>query len=220
MEIAPVSLCPANQEPVQIADSRPSMFGMNSVAKDWGRAAALLVLAAGIVRSDPAEAQRAQTFDSVTIDQTSLPVLGKIIPINSAATYAVDPSTATISRISGNAIRVGQSGAVSIPTVTITCDRSVLSSAVCGKGTVMAVTISSTSSARARITAFSISPVAGAPVTWGATTTSGNQLSFNITFTDAKTTVASFKLGMTVQIAASGATGNIALPYTVTISRP
>jgi len=57
-------------------------------------------------------------------------------------------------------------------------------------------------------------------VTWGATTTSGNQLSFNVTFTDAKNTVASFKLGMTVSIEASGATGAIALPYTVTISRP
>jgi hypothetical protein len=196
------------------------MFGMDAKAKDLCKAAALLVLAAGIVRPDAAQAQRAQTFDSVTIDQESLPNLGKVIPINSAASFRVDPSTGSITRISGNAVRPGNSSTVSTPTVTITCNRSILSSAVCSKNTVMAVTISSTSSARARISAFAISPVPGAPVTWGATTTSGNQLSFNVTFTDAKNTVASFKLGMTVSIEASGATGAIALPYTVTISRP
>ena len=196
------------------------MSGMNAEAKIWRRAAVLLVSAAWIICPDAAQAQRAQTFDRVTIDQTSLPVLGKIIPLNSAATYRVDPATGDISRISGNAVRVGNNSIASVPTVTISCDRSILSSAVCSKGTVMGVTISSTSSARAQITAFAISPVPGAPVTWGATTASGNQLSFNITFTDAKTTVASFKLGLTVQIAASGATGDIALPYTITISRP
>lgn len=196
------------------------MFGMDAEAKVWRRAAILLALTAGIVRPDTVQAQRAQTFDRVTIDQTSLPALGKIIPLNSAATYRVDPATGSLSRISGNAVRVGNNSTVSTPTVTITCDRSILSSAVCSKGTVMAVTISSTSSARAQITAFTIAPVPGAQVTWGSATTSGNQLSFNITFSDAKTTVASFKLGLTVQITASGATGDIALPYTVTISRP
>lgn len=195
------------------------MFGMEAEGKSWRRTAVLLVLAAGIISPGAAQAQRAQTFDRVTIDQASLPALGKVIPNNSAATFRIDPATATIVRISGNAIRVGN-GTASIPTVTINCDRSVLSSTVCSKGTVMGVTISSNSSSRAQITAFTISPVAGTPVTWGATTTSGNQLSFNVTFTDAKTTVASFKLGMTVQISATGTTGDIALPYTITISRP
>jgi hypothetical protein len=195
------------------------MFGMEAEGKSWRRAAALLALAAGFVSPGAAQAQRAPTFDRVTIDQTSLPNLGKVIPNNSAATFRIDPATASVTRISGNAIRIGSSTA-SIPTVTINCDRSVLSSTNCAKGTVMRVTISSTSISRAQITAFAISPVAGAPVTWGATTTSGNQLSFNVTFTDAKTTVASFKLGMTVQILATGTTGDIPLPYTITISRP
>ena len=195
------------------------MFGMEAEGKSWRRAAVLLVLAAGIVCPGAAQAQRAQTFDRVTIDQTSLPALGKVISNNSVSTFRIDPATASIVRISGNAIRT-RNGTVSIPTVTINCDRSVLSSTVCSKGTVMGVTISSTSSSHAQITAFAINPVAGSPVTWGATTASGNQLSFNMTFTDAKTTVASFKLGMTVKISATGPTGDIAMPYTITISRP
>ena len=220
MLIVPASFLPLRDKQVQILYSRQRMFGTDAEAKNWARAAALLVLAAGIVQPDAAQAQRAQTFDRVTINQTSLPNLGKVIPIGSASTsFSIDPASAVVTRISGNAQRSGPS-VVTLPTVTINCDRSLLSSAVCSKGTVMGVTISSTSSARAQITAFAITPVAGSPVTWGATTTSGNQLSFNITFTEPKNTVASFKLGMTVQVSSSGNSGDIALPYTITISRP
>lgn len=192
------------------------MFGTRFVATYWSRITALLAVAICVVYPETAYAQ---SSDSAAITSANFALPRVVAPSGTASTIRVNPSSGSVQRVNGNAQLLGQFQ-TGIPTVTITCDRSVISSSNCNRNTVMSVTISSTSSARARLSMITVSPVSG-QVTYGPMVRNGDQVSFTLTFTQNRgPQTASFRLGFDVVLAASGATGNIPLPYRVTISRP
>jgi hypothetical protein len=99
------------------------------------------------------------------------------------------------------------------------CKDSLLSSKKCTNGTVMNVTISSSSTLPM---AFERGQTSGANLTWSTPVSSANQLSFTITFSRAQqqSITATFKLGFMLDVLANSPTGQLSLPYTVSISRP
>lgn len=194
------------------------MPSITLLAKNCFKLAVPLALAACIIRPDAAHAQR--VTDSVRITNGDFTIPGRVVSSANQSEFRIDPQNGQIQRTAGDAILFGGPPLASLPMVTITCDRSILSSTNCGRNTVMTVTVSSSSNGRARIGSFDIAPVAGS-ATFSPMTRNGNQVSFTITFnSNNRPNVASFNLGVSVLITTSGATGDIPLPYTVTISRP
>lgn len=194
------------------------MPSIRLVAKNCFKLAVPLALAACIIRPDAAHAQR--VTDSVRITSGDFTIGGLVVASATQSEFRVDPQNGAIRRTSGDAIFIVGPASVSLPMVTITCDRSILSSTNCGRNTVMTVTVSSSSNGRARISSFDIAPVPGS-ATFSPMIRNGNQVSFTITFnSNNRPNVASFNLGVSVLVTTSGATGEMPLPYTVTISRP
>jgi hypothetical protein len=195
------------------------MRGITLIAKNCFKLAVALALAACVIRPDAAQAQ-ARVNDSLAIENSSFSIPGKVVASSTDSEFRINPVNGSIQRTYGNSQLIGNPNSVALPTVTITCDRSILSQANCGRNTVLTVTISSTASGRAAFNSFEISPLSGS-VTYGPMTRNGNQLSFTITFnSNSRPNVVSFRLGGSVLVSTTGATGNLSLPYTVTISRP
>ena len=157
----------------------------------------------------------AQAADSVVIDNATVPAMGKVATGSATSTFTVDGSTGAVARFSGDAVRVNSPGTVVTPTVTVTC-------APCSGNAAsrtMTVTVTSTGSGRATLTSFTRTNMSSG-VTFGGAVT-GSPLIFTILFpSGGGTNTASFKLGMTVQVANSGATGVRSLPYQISTSRP
>lgn len=192
------------------------MFGTRFVATYWSRIIVLLALAICVVYPETAYAQ---SSDTVAITGANFALPRVVVPNETASTIRANPSNGSIQRVNGNAQFMGPSQ-ISVPTVTITCDRSVLSSSNCNRNTVMSVTISSTSSSRARLSMITVSPMSGS-VTYGPMVRNGDQVTFNLTFNANRgPQTASFRLGFDVVLSASQQTGSMLMPYTVTISRP
>lgn len=195
------------------------MRGITFLAKNCFKLAVPLALTACVIRPDAAQAQ-ARVNDSVAIQNSTFSIPGKVVASSADSEFRINPINGSIQRTNGNAQLIGNPSSAAMPTVTITCDRSILSQANCGRNTVLTVTVSSTASGRARLASFEIFPLSGS-VTYGPMTRNGNQLSFTITFdSNTRPNVVSFRLGGTVVVSTSGATGNLSLPYTVSISRP
>jgi hypothetical protein len=191
---------------------------MHSFALMWKKTrAAIMGLICVIVAAIP-QSLCAQTVDRVTINNTAAPALGTIVRGSSTSKFRVAASTGAIARESGNAQRLNSTSTVSVPTVTILCADSLLSSKKCTPGTVMNVTISSSSTIPIE---FEIAETAVANVDFGARSTSRNPLTFSITFNrPQQQSTAVFKLGFMVDVLANSPTGQLSLPYTVSISRP
>ena len=186
-------------------------------AKVWIWAICMAVVAACAL-PQPACAQARKT-DSVTMTGSSAQ-LGKIVAGNTMGIFEVNPTTGAISKKSGGGQRLTQTSTVTTPTVTISCDLSLASSAVCNNGTVMTVTITSTAMTRVKLSTFTIGSTTGTSVVWGTPVSTANSTSFTVTFHDKKQTVASFRMGYQLDVGTTGSTGNMTLPYTVSISRP
>jgi hypothetical protein len=157
----------------------------------------------------------AQAADSIAIDNFTVPAMGKVAAGSVTSTFTVDGSTGTVARASGDAVRVNAPGTVSTPTITVSC-------APCNGNAasrLMTVTVTSTGSGRATLTSFTRTNMSSG-VTFGGAAT-GSPLVFTIQFPGGSgTSTASFKLGMTVQVANTGATGVRSLPYQISTSRP
>ena len=157
----------------------------------------------------------AYAADSIVIDNSTVPAMVKVAEGSATSTFTVDGSTGAVVRASGDAVRVNSPGTVSTPTITVTCSP-------CNGNTAsrtMTVTVTSTGSGRATITSFTRTNMSSG-VTFGSATT-GSPLVFTILFPSGSgTNTASFKLGMTVQVANTGATGLRSLPYQISTSRP
>jgi len=192
---------------------------MHSFALTWKKTrAAITCLICVIVGASPQSLCAQSTFDSVTINDDAAPALGTIVRGISNSKFKVAASNGAISREAGNAQRLTSGTTVNVPTVTISCNNSLLSSKKCTNGTVMGVTISSSATIPM---VFEIGQTSGANLTWSTPDTSGNQLSFTITFSRAQqqSTTATFKLGFVVNVLANSPTGQLSLPYTVSITR-
>jgi hypothetical protein len=157
----------------------------------------------------------AQAADSIAIDNSTVPAMGKVAAGSVTSTFTVDGSTGAVVRATGNAVRVNSPGTVSTPTITVTCAPCTGNAA----SRTMTVTVTSTGSGRATITSFTRTNMSSG-VTFGSATT-GSPLVFTIQFPGGSgPNTASFKLGMTVQVANTGATGVRSLPYQISTSRP
>ncbi len=192
---------------------------MHSFAMMWKKTrAAIMGLICVIVAASP-QSLCAQTFDSVTIDNAAAPALGTIVRGTVNSQFRVAASSGAISLESGNSRRLTAGSSMSVPTVTISCNFSLLSSRRCNNGTVMNVTIRSSATIPM---AFEIGQTSGANLTWSTPVPGTNQLSFTITFNrpQQQSTIATFKLGFMVDVLANSPTGQLSLPYTVSISRP
>lgn len=190
---------------------------MHSFAMMWKKTrAAIMGLICVIVAASP-QSLCAQTVDRVTINNTAAPALGTIVRGTVNSKFRVAASSGAISLdAGGNSRRLTAGSSVSVPTVTISCTVSVLSSRPCNNNTVMNVTI--TSSATIPV-AFVISETVNGDLTWSAPVGT-NQVNFNITFRRTRTSTATFKLGFLVDVLANSSTGQLSLPYTISISRP
>lgn len=154
--------------------------------------------------------------DNVAIDTSTAPAMGKVVPGSATSTFTVDGSTGSVALATGNAVRFNSPGTISTPTVTVTCASPCNGNAA---NRTMTVTVTSTGSGRATITSFTRTNMSSG-VTFNGNTT-GSPLSFTILFPmGSGANTASFKLGMTVQVATSGATGLRSLPYQISTSRP
>jgi hypothetical protein len=173
----------------------------------------------GLVAAAIPVAVIAQTFTTtVAISPTAAPTLGRVVGGTSVSTFSVDASSGTVTRLSGNAVRL-TSGSVTTPTITVVCKTN------CANSRVVNVTITAGAvTGRTSITNFTYSNFSSShsgTTTSGSTT--GSPLTFAIQFptgnggTDKSAT---FKLGMTTSVATTGARGDGAFAYTVSVVRP
>jgi len=191
---------------------------MHSFALTWKKTrAAITGLICVIVAASPQSLCAQSTFDSVAIDNTAAPALGKVVRGTADSRFQVSASSGAISRVYGNSQRLTSGTTASLPTVTILCKDSVLSSKKCTSGTVMSVTITNSATIPVH---FEIGQTSGANLTWSTPVKIGNQLIFTITFTKTNSTTATFKIGFLVDVLATSPTGQLSLPYTVSITRP
>jgi hypothetical protein len=182
---------------------------MHSFAMMWKKTrAAIMGLICVIVAAIP---QSLCAQDSVAINNPAAPALGTIVRGTVDSQFRVAASSGAISLDpGGNSRRLTAGSSVSVPTVTISCTN-------CGNNTVMNVTI--TSGATIPM-AFLISETVSDDLRWNIPVPGTNPLSFNITFRRPRTSTATFKLGFMVDVLANSPTGQLSLPYTVSISRP
>lgn len=193
------------------------MFVTLAKAKVWIWAISMAVVAAcALPQSASAQARKT---DSVTMTGSSV-AIGKIVAGDAMGVFALNPASGTITKTSGGGQRLTQTSTLNLPTVTISCDFSLASSAPCNNGTVMTVTITSTPTTRVKLGSFTIGSRTGTSVVWGTPVSTANSTSFTVTFQEKKYSVASFRIGYAVEISTTGSTGNISVPYTVSISRP
>lgn len=169
------------------------------------------VMAAAFPASAPAQNV------TVAISPTPAPALGRVVAGTATSTYSIDAAVGTVTRLTGNSVRL-TSGAVTTPSITIVCK----SPCTGGNRTVNISVTAGPVTGRTSISSFGYGSFTSTPA--GASTsgsTSGSPLNFSIQFTTGggdKT--ATFKLGMTASVAATGSTGNGTFAYTVTATRP
>lgn len=173
-------------------------------------AAAPLVLAACLLAA-PAHAQLALSTD--VVPAADAPALGRVVRGTSTSVFTINASTGAVTRTSGNAVRITTATPVT-PTVTIRCTSLGTN---CGSGSRRyTVTVQAATSAGpgVSVTNLTISTPSGATVISGPTYSSGT-----LTFVVGGFSTLSFKIGMSLQLPASGSTGVGTVPLTVNILR-
>lgn len=168
---------------------------------------AAAVAACAIVAPSSAAAQ-IQISHSPTI----APDLGRMVRGSSATTFTVS-NNGTVSRASGDGIRISSNSATA-PTVTISCGLLNLSG-LCALRQIR-VTVQPVASTNAQITKFTVGSVQG-NILWaiGSPPASGPSLTFDLKPLGLLGT-GSFTLGMDVWTAAGLASGNYNFDYVVT----
>lgn len=183
---------------------------MHFFAMMWKKTrAAIMGLICVIAAASP---QSLCAQDSVAIDNPAAPALGTIVRGTVDSQFRVAASSGTISRVFGNSQRLTAGSSMSVPTVTISC------SGNCRRDTTV-INVTIRSLATIPVEFVREQPSAG-NFTWGNTVTNGNQMSFTLTASRNNPAPATFKLGFMVNILANSSTGQLSLPYTVSISRP
>lgn len=148
----------------------------------------------------------------VTPSPAGAPVLGNTIRGSSATVFSIS-TTGGVTRVSGDAIRLGP-GVVTAPTVTIDCGFLNLSS-LCALRSVRVTITPVTGSSAAHITRFRVASVSGMSYRSGSAPAEASSLSFDINpiglFGSAV-----FRLGMDIRLDANAPSGNQPVSYIVT----
>jgi hypothetical protein len=173
--------------------------------------AALLLLAIGGVPALLAGAQVALTTD--VVPATDAPGLGRVVRGTSASVFTINASTGAVTRTSGNAARITSSTPVT-PTVTIRCTNAGTNCTAGGRRYTVTVQAGSAAGAGASVTNLTITTPSGATVVGGPTYASGT-----LTFVVSGFSTLSIRIGMSLQVPASGSTGVGTVPFTVNVIR-
>jgi hypothetical protein len=155
------------------------------------------------------------TASPVQISPASLigPDLGKIVQGASVSVFGVDPNSGAVTRVSGTAIRL-TSGPSNPPLVTISC-----TAQSCKNGGVT-VTFAPTGSGRANVTGFTPGAVTGHGLTLVSTTGAGTtHLTMQFASDSTANPSASFAVGVSVTVGATGATGLNHYGYVITAQK-
>lgn len=148
----------------------------------------------------------------ITVSPQTSPALGTTIRGSSATTFSISTS-GTVTRLSGNAIRLSTSS-VTAPTVSISCGLLNLGG-LCALRP-MRITIASAATAPLSITKFRVANLSGTTWRTGSAPAEAQVLVFELNAMGLLSTV-SFSLGMDVLLAAGAASGAQTFPYTVTV---
>ncbi|WP_395945797.1 hypothetical protein [Brevundimonas sp.] len=140
------------------------------------------------------------------------PILGATIRGSSATTFSISTS-GTVTRTSGNAIRLS-SASVTTPTISLNCGVLNLSG-LCALR-YMRVTITPVSGGQAAITKFRIANLSGATYRTGSAPAEAASLMFDLNPLGL-TATASFTLAMDMTLAANAPSGAYTFDYVVTI---
>lgn len=176
--------------------------------------AAPLALSAGAALCAMAAPDRAAAQIQITHSPSIAPDLGRVVRGNSATTFTIAPS-GTVTRASGNSIRVSSASATA-PTINISCGLLNLNG-LCALRPIR-VTIQPVPNASAQITKFTVGAVAG-NILWatGSAPVPGSSVTFDLKPLGLLGT-GSFTLGMDVLMAAGLNSGNYRFDYVVTAS--
>ena len=168
---------------------------------------AAATLAVGLAFAAQAQAQ---TVTVTVIPASNAPELGRVVVIGGATSFAIDASTGSVTRLSGDAVRLDSAGTTS-PTVSITCTGSLLCTTSPLQITVTAVA----TSGPATFTQFSVANLANTTF-FGGAPTPGSSLSFSVNAIANRT--ATFSLGTRVTVSGTAAAGAYSFSYLVSAS--
>ena len=182
-----------------------------AAAHDIARTCACLVVLVLASLAVPARAQVALTTD--VTPAADAPALGRVVRGTSASVFAINAATGAVTRTSGNAVRIATATPVT-PTVTIRCTNAGTN---CNSGSrryTVTVQAATSTGAGVGVTNLTITTPTGATVLSGPTYASGT-----LTFVVGGFSTMTFRIGVSLQVAASGPTGVGAVPLTVNVVR-
>lgn len=156
----------------------------------------------------------AQAQATVTRTPATAPALGTTIRGNATTVFSVS-TTGTVTRVSGNAIRLSTSS-VTTPTLTINCGLLNLSG-LCALRYVRVTITPVAGSGPATISRLRVGSLSGASYRSGSAPAEGASLVFDLNPLGLLST-ATLRLGMDVTLAANAASGNHTYDYIVTVS--
>jgi len=151
---------------------------------------------------------------TVTRSPATAPALGTTIRGNATTVFSIS-ATGTVTRVSGNAIRLS-SGSVTTPTLTIHCGLLNLSG-LCALRFVRVTITPVTGSGPAIITRLRVGSLSGASYRGGSAPAEAASLVFDLNPLGLLS-AATFRLGMDVTLPADAASGNHTYDYVVTVS--
>lgn len=151
---------------------------------------------------------------TVTRSPATAPALGTTIRGNATTVFSISP-TGTVTRVSGNAIRLSSSS-VTTPTLTVNCGLLNLSG-LCALRFVRVTITPVTGSGPATISKLRIGSLSGASYRSGSAPAEATSLVFDLNPLGLLGS-ASFRLGMDVTLPADAASGTHTYNYIVTVS--
>ncbi len=173
------------------------------------RQAALAV--AACLLATPAPAQVALSTELAPA--TDAPALGRVVRGTSTSVFAIDAATGAVTRTSGNAVRIATTTPVT-PTVTIRCTNAGASCTSNNRRYTVTVQAPTTTGTGVGVTNLTITTPSGASLISGPTYGSGT-----LTFVVAGFSILTFRIGVSLQVPASGPTGVGAVPLTINVLR-
>lgn len=156
----------------------------------------------------------AQAQATVTRSPATAPALGTTIRGNAATVFSIS-ATGTVTRVSGNAIRLS-SASVTTPTLTIHCGLLNLSG-LCALRYVRVTITPVAGSGPATISKLRVGSLSGTSYRSGSAPSEGASLVFDLNPLGLLSS-ATLRLGMDVTLAANAASGNHSYDYIVTVA--
>lgn len=174
------------------------------------RGAPLLAAALVALAGAPAAAQIAVS-DSPASNASAI---GRVVSGTTASVFTVNATTGAVTRVSGTAVRL-TSGAATSPTITITCGDS---NACQNRDVRVRVAAAAPTGGRASIASFTVAGLTGTTYNSGSAPAEAAALDFQLNPIGRNDSV-SFRLGLRVNVPATGNTGLTTLNWTVTVNQ-